>query len=75
MESVASDASSGAAEVGNCDCGGGGCSARGNRPLEGRQVDRRAGDVILAAPCAHRPLFSPILGSPVARPSRQRFAA
>lgn len=49
MGLVANDDPSGAAEVGNCDCGGGGRSARGNRPLEGRQVDRRKSDVILAA--------------------------
>jgi len=49
MGLVVSDAPSGAAQVGICACGGGGCSARGNRPLESCHVDRRKGHVILAA--------------------------
>lgn len=49
MALVASDDPSGAAQTGNCDCGGRGCYARGNRPLEGRHVDRCAGDVIAGA--------------------------
>lgn len=63
MGLVASDDPSGAAQTGNCDCGGGGCSARGNRPLEGSQVDRRKIDVIPGRVS----IFSPFKngGSPV----------
>lgn len=46
MGLVASDDPSDAAEIGICVCGGRGCSARGNRPLESCQEDRRKGDVI-----------------------------
>lgn len=56
MESVASDAPSSAAEIGICVCRGRGCSARGNRPLERCQVDRREGDVILAALTSGTPI-------------------
>ena len=44
---VASDDPSGAAQTGNCSCGGRGCFARGDRPLEGCHLDRRKIDVIV----------------------------